>query len=153
MDDIRTIKEQLYNHCKTYTQQKIDIAQNAIQAAQQAANEETKSSVGDKYETGRAMMQLEKQKYAAQLDEGIKLQKVLAQITPQSILSSIQLGSIVITTQANYYIAISAGKVKLRDTLFFTISLGSPIGQALKGLTTGDTATFRQQKITIKSIH
>ena len=146
-----SIKQRLFDHCETYIQQKIMAAQNAIDAAQKAANEETKSSVGDKYETGRAMMQLEKEKHAAQLNEGLKLQKVLAQVTPQATPPTVGLGSLVITSQANYYIAISAGKVTLEEQHYFTISLASPIGQALQHLKAGEQIVFRGQHITIKN--
>lgn len=146
------IKEQLYAYCEEYASQKISHAQAAIHAAQQAANEETKSSAGDKYETGRAMMQLEKEKHATQVNEGLKLKKVLAQINPKIQLPDVQLGSLVITPQANYYIAISAGKQNIDNNTYFTISLASPIGQALKGLKVGDEAMFRQQKIKISAI-
>ncbi|OJJ16682.1 3-oxoacyl-ACP synthase [marine bacterium AO1-C] len=147
-----SIKQQLFIHCEQYIHQKINNAKKAIEAAQQAANEETKSSAGDKYETGRAMMQLEKEKHATQLNEGLKLQKVLAQITPQSGHQVVGLGSLVITSQASYYIAISAGKVTLDTKTYFMISLASPIGQALQNHQVGDQVVFRGQKITIKNI-
>lgn len=152
MTDNKAVKLQLYAHCEQYTQQKIDAGQAAIAAAQQAANEETKSSAGDKYETGRAMMQLEKEKHATQVNEGFKLKKVLAQINPENQLSTVQLGSLVITPKASYYIAISAGKTTIDGKLYFTISLASPIGQALQGLRAGEEVTFRQQKIKITDI-
>jgi len=147
-----SIKQQLFAHCEQYIHQKITNAQKAIAEAQQAANEETKSSAGDKYETGRAMMQLEKEKHATQLNEGLKLQKVLAQITPNSTHQEVGLGSLVVTSQANYYIAISAGKVTIDQQNYFIISLASPIGQALKDLSKGGQTVFRGQTITIKNI-
>ena len=152
MADTLTLKQQLFAHCEQYIHQKITHAQKAIEEAQQAANEETKSSAGDKYETGRAMMQLEKEKHATQLNEGLKLQKVLAQITPQSSHQAGGLGSLVITSQANYYIAISAGKITIDKQNYFIISLASPIGQALQGLQKGEQVVFRGQTISIKNI-
>ena len=152
MEDQLSIKQQLFDHCEQYVNQKITTAQQAIEAAQKAANEETKSSVGDKYETGRAMMQLEKEKYASQLNEGLKLQKVLTQITPQASHQTVGLGSLIVTPQANYYIAISAGKVIIDQQSYFTISLASPIGQVLQGAQEGDTITFRNQKLTITNV-
>jgi len=55
-----TIKEQLHNLCITYVQNRMQAAEDAFRAAEQASNDDTKSSAGDKYETGRAMMQQEK---------------------------------------------------------------------------------------------
>ena len=62
-----TIKQTLYNFCVTYINQRMATAQQAIHTAQASANEETKSSAGDKYETGRAMMQLEIEKIVRSL--------------------------------------------------------------------------------------
>jgi len=50
-----------------YIDQRIDAAKKAIGEAQASANEETKSSAGDKYETGRAMMQLAIEQNSTQL--------------------------------------------------------------------------------------
>ena len=41
-------------------QQKLARLEDMMKNAQAEANKETKSSAGDKYETGRSMMQLEK---------------------------------------------------------------------------------------------
>ena len=56
------LRKILYELCCTYADSRIRVAQEAIQQAQQAANMEEKSTAGDKYETGRAMAHLEKEK-------------------------------------------------------------------------------------------
>ena len=65
--------------------------------AQRSANEEGKSSAGDKYETGRAMMQIERDKAANQLEEALKLKRILDQIQPEVQHERILIGSVVIT--------------------------------------------------------
>ena len=57
-------KKQLYDLCQAVVQQRIDTARHAMTAAQESANEEGKSSAGDKYETGRAMAQIERDRHA-----------------------------------------------------------------------------------------
>jgi hypothetical protein len=52
--------------------QRIASAEEAIRMAQESANQEGKSSAGDKYETGRAMAQLEIEKASGQLAEANK---------------------------------------------------------------------------------
>ena len=49
--------------------QRIGTARHAMENAQAAANEEDKSSVGDKYETSRAMGQIDSEMNARQLEE------------------------------------------------------------------------------------
>lgn len=59
----------------------MDASAEAIVAAQQASTEDTKSSAGDKYETGRAMMQQEQDRNSAQLNEANKLMVALNRIS------------------------------------------------------------------------
>ena len=53
-----SLKDQILNKCREYVNVRIATAKQAMDNAQQSANEEGKSSAGDKYETGRAMMQM-----------------------------------------------------------------------------------------------
>ena len=91
-------------------------------AAQQSANNETKSSAGDKYETGRAMMHLEKERLARQMIEVAKLRKPLEMINPEKIESTVALGSIVTTENRNYFLSVSLGEVELEEEKYFCIS-------------------------------
>ena len=77
MEDFSDIKSKLYQQCLNIIEDKINVARVSMDTAQQAADQESKSSVGDKYETGRAMMQLEKEKLMFQIHEALKLKKVL----------------------------------------------------------------------------
>ena len=82
-----TIKEQLLALAQKKLLQKIELLQQNIDEIQAAANEETKSSAGDKYETSREMLRQEREKYSRQLAEQLKLRQVLQQINPSSKLS------------------------------------------------------------------
>jgi hypothetical protein len=62
MTETAALKTKLLTLCIKYVDDRISATQQAIQSAQASANEETKSSSGDKYETGRAMAQLEIEK-------------------------------------------------------------------------------------------
>lgn len=125
----------------------------AISAAQSAANNEAKSSMGDKYETSRAMAHLEKEKYQIQMTEVLKLKKVLSLIERTSPSQTVQLGSLVVTEQTSFYISVPLGKVQIEDNDYFTISAGSPIGSKLLDKKAGDTFEFNGRSISIKSIY
>ena len=56
------IKQTLIEQCEEFVQQKIDVSEKLMNEAQDSANNETKSSAGDKFETGRAMMHAERDK-------------------------------------------------------------------------------------------
>ncbi len=148
-----SIKHQLYKQCKAYVAERIQRSQEAIDAAQEAANNESKSSAGDKHETGRAMAQLEKEKNLQQMAETLKLKKALQQIRPDEVHTTITFGSVIHTSNGNFFVAIGAGKLVVDGTTYFAISPTSPIGLQLKGLTQGDTCTFNGRKIAIKAVY
>jgi len=148
----KDIKAELFAKCEEYVNNKINSAQEAIDNAQKSANTETKSSAGDKYETGRSMMQLEILKYSAQLNEGFNLKKVLNKIDYSKPYEKIQTGSLVRTNNGNFFIAISAGKFIVDKEEFMTISFSSPLAQVLHNKQVNDKVYFRKKEYFIKSI-
>ncbi len=147
-----TLKKELHQLCINYVQNRIDTAEQAINAAQQAANEETKSSAGDKYETGRAMMQQDKDRNIAQLNEACKLMVALNYINPNGISTTAETGSLVITTNANFYIAISAGTIVVDNESFYAVSPASPVGLKLKGQKAGDTFSLNNKSYQVIAV-
>jgi hypothetical protein len=147
-----SLKQQLYQAILETIGFKIDSLQQAIHAAQADAQQETKSSAGDKYETGRAMMHLEVEKLSSQLSEMMKGKKVLDQIDPLKPSSIVQLGSVIITSNGNYFLSISGGTLSAEGKVFFCISPASPMGSLLTGKRSGDTFTFRNQQVNILDV-
>lgn len=146
------IKKQLYNLCQEYISKRIEAARQAIENTQSAATEETKSSAGDKYETGRAMMQLEVEKLSVQLNESLKLKQLLDKIKCDNRLSTVQLGSLVLTSQGNFFVAIGAGQFLVEDISYTAISMPSPIGLKMKGLTESDAFNLNNRNYLIREI-
>lgn len=137
------IKQELYNQCFEFIENRLLVVQKTINEIQVSLLSETKSSAGDKHETGRAMLQLEREKAGHQLAEVQKTKALLSKTDIEKSSAVIGLGSIVYTTQANYFIAISAGEFQVDSTSFYAISASTPIGQLLLGKTIGDRITFR----------
>lgn len=140
--DASSIKRKLLQECKDYVVKRITTATQAMEQAQLAANEEGKSSAGDKYETSRAMMQIERDKAAGQLDEAMKLRDILDRINPEIQHEKISLGSLVLTSALKIFVAIGIGKLKVDGDDFFVVAPSSPLGKSLMGLKTNDTFTF-----------
>lgn len=145
-------KRKLLAHCVSFLNSRIETAQEAIRMAQESANDETKSSAGDKYETGRAMMQLEIEKNSTQLEEALKQKKILDAINIELQPVKIQNGSLVLTDQGNFFIAISVGLVKIESKSYAIVSAQSPIGARLFGLKQGDTFLFANKAYRISEI-
>ena len=147
------IKEILYQHCQTYVETRITNARQAMEAAQEAANSESKSSAGDKYETGRAMAQLERDRHAQLLADATRQQQELEQIDAQKPYSTVQPGSVVMTDRGNYFIGISAGKISVDAVDYFAVSPASPIAAMLKNKTTGDTVSFNKLMYQLTAVY
>ncbi len=131
MDTRSSVKQALHQRCLAIAEERIVALQDIIRETQSAANNETKSSSGDKHETGRAMAQLEIEKLTAQLRELQNIKQNLAQINPTVTGNKVVLGSLVYTNNGNFYIAASIGKVVLENQSFFAVSSASPIGKLL----------------------
>lgn len=144
------VKEKLLVACKHYANNRIAVAREAMQNAQQSANEEDKSSAGDKYETGRAMMQIERDQAAVMLEEAQKLLPMLERINAEVVHDSVMMGSVVGSMQVNFFIGISAGSIAVEDTTFITIAPTSPIALQLLGKVAGDQFNFKGQLQTIE---
>ncbi|MFZ2905126.1 MAG: 3-oxoacyl-ACP synthase [Cyclobacteriaceae bacterium] len=149
---MNSVKHQLYALCLSSVTEKIILLLEIIRSAQLSANAETKSSMGDKYETGRAMAQLEIEKNSAQLAEVLKSKDVLERLSPDTITSTAQVGSLVITNQGNYYLAVAAGRIELNGRTFYIISPASPLAQKLLGCKVSDAPAFRDKSFVIQEI-
>jgi hypothetical protein len=131
---VQKIKQELYNACAAYVAQRVGTANNAVVDAQASANSEEKSTAGDKHDTARAMMQLAAEQNAKHLAAAKKLNHALTLINTEAVHSKVSLGSLVIASNGNFYIAISAGKIELDGKVYYAISPTSPMGQLLNDL-------------------
>lgn len=146
------LKSALYNSCLQYAQKRIGTAQSALDNAQEASNEESKSTAGDKHDTSRSMMQIEVEQASKQLSEAEKLRDELSRINISKKSDSIIAGSLIETSAGNYFIAIAAGKIELENEIYFAVSISSPIAQAMKGLKKGDQFQLNGKSILIQEI-
>jgi len=146
------IKPALHAACLAYLQQRIDAAQSAMLAAQESANSETKSSAGDKYETGRAMAHEERNRNAVQLREALNLKTELERINPETAYDTVRPGALVATSMGRFYLSISAGKLTVDGQEYFAVSPAAPVAAALSGKRVGEEAVFNGKKIRVEEI-
>ncbi|AQS94572.1 3-oxoacyl-ACP synthase [Polaribacter sp. BM10] len=136
------LKEALYNNCKEFVEKRLQNVEEVISSNQKALQTETKSSAGDKHETGRAMLQLEMEKAGQQLAGITQMKEILAKIDISKTSKNAHLGSIVYTDKANYFLSISAGHLTIGSTNYFAVSVSSPIGKLLLGKQKDETISF-----------
>lgn len=151
-DQLKTIKQALFSRCAIFIEDRIVSAQKAIKSAQESANQDSKSSMGDKYETGRAMAQLEIEKNTIQLAEAIKLKKQLETIPKEQYGTKIKNGSLVLTNNGNYFLAISAGKIEIEDIPYFALSSASPLGTKMLNLEEGNSFDFNGKRFVMEAV-
>ncbi|MDG5491013.1 GreA/GreB family elongation factor [Psychroserpens sp. SPM9] len=144
-----SLKQTLFKQCQQFVDGRLNAIQQTINEIQESLTSETKSSAGDKHETGRAMLQLEREKAGQQLAEIQKLNELLSKIDLSKSSNTIGLGSLIFTTQAHYFIIISAGQLQAQDQQFYAISANTPIAKLLLGKQAGDLITFRNQEFKI----
>ncbi|WP_394748168.1 3-oxoacyl-ACP synthase [Spongiimicrobium salis] len=145
-------KELLYAFCQDFVNARITRIQQTIADVATALTSETKSSAGDKHETGRAMLQLEREKAGQQLAEAEKMKSLLAKVPKERSAESIGLGSLVKCSEGFYFLAISAGEYTYGAERVYCISAQTPIGKLLLGKAIGDTIVFRGKEIRILDI-
>ena len=148
-----TEKQELYQLCQDFINHRLKVINKTIEGIEKSFHSETKSSAGDKHETGRAMLQLEREKAGNQLAEVQKLQQILHRIDIKKEHKNIALGSIVITNNINYFISISAGELATESGKFYAISASTPIAKLLISKQKGDLINFRNNHFKILKVY
>lgn len=146
------IKQDLIDKIKAILDDKIITLSNDIKGAQESKNNDTKSSAGDKFETGREMIQAEISKNEAQLATLQQSLRTLLTISTNNASDSIDFGSLVQTNNGCYLISLGLGQIKLNGDSYYAISLASPIGKILKDKKVNDVITFQNRSFTILDI-
>ncbi len=152
MNNPATIKEQILKQISDSLAEKVSDAMKAITSAKESRNNDTKSSAGDKFETGRAMMQMEIDTNEIQLNKSLHQQQELSQIDIRRHYEKVEAGSLVMTNHENYFISIAMGKIIAGDKIFYAISLASPIGMILRNKVRGEKIEFHERVLEILDI-
>lgn len=145
-------KQRLKEACLSLLQKRIDTAGAAMQQAQESANEQDKSSAGDKYETARAMGQLDRDMNARQLAEAQKEYNFLRTIDVSMLSTAVTNGSVLTLGPQCFFIASGLGIVDVSGFPVVTLSTGSPLYGQLKGKRQGDTVMFQGMQVAIDSL-
>ena len=132
--------------------ERITVAREAIDQSQQAANQEEKSSAGDKYETGRAMGHLQKDMYARQLAESIKELAALHAVNTDTLYPTAGAGAFILADGIAFFIAAGLGRQQAEGQTIFFLSPQAPLAKTLQNKKPGDTLTFNGSLVTILEI-
>jgi transcription elongation GreA/GreB family factor len=138
--------------------QRIATATEAMDQAQEAANSEEKSSAGDKYETGRAMGQLQKEMHARQLAESMKELASLQAISIEPLSPEGRPGAYLQgegERQAEdiaFFISAGLGKQTIDGRTVLFLSPQAPLAKLLQGKKAGDQFSFNKTTVQIHDV-
>lgn len=135
---ILEIKTGLFKHCRTQVQSRFDKINQTLKSIMESLLEESKSSSGDKHETGRAMLHIDRENAGRQLLEVEKLLTILNRIDINKHSEYVRLGSLVYTDRFNYFISLSIGSLEIDNKDYLCVALNSPVGILLSGKTIGE---------------
>lgn len=140
-------KEEIISIIKNKISTKITNFETLI-AETRASSNDTKSSMGDKYETGREMLQQEINNLQIQLNEVLKQQNAVDLLSIKQSVKS-EKGALVQTDKGIFFISVSLGNISYNQSKLFCISSDSPLAQALENKKEGEAITLNNitQKI------
>jgi len=135
-------KSEVFTGVQQEIVQKESIIQKAFDDLNSAVSNDSKSTAGDKHETGRAMVHLEQEKLSNQLEQVKQLEETIAQINLNEKHTSIQFGSLVETNKGVFFFSVGLGKITVKKETVFCLSITTPLGKALLGKKVGEKVTF-----------
>lgn len=145
-------KELLFQNCLELLAQRETTLKAEISQLREGIANDSKSSMGDKYETSREMSQQEINRLEQQLMLISQQQFQLKSIALKGEMHQIALGSLVKTNIGHFFISIALGEIKIDKENIFVISPASPIGKLMIGKQKGDTFQMNQKQVEILQI-
>jgi len=145
-------KSLVKNECIKLINQRITNAKSAVSQAQDAANSSDKSTAGDKYETSRAMGQIDRDMNSKQLLEASQELSFLEKIDVSALTDSIKIGSVFEMSDILFFVAIGLGPIKIDDKRVMVVSSKSPFYENIKTMKAGNVFEFMDKMDQIKMV-
>lgn len=138
MDKIVFEKTDIRNYVKNMIAEKIDKLKNFIEFTIDASRDIKKTP---KYDSMREEMQEEIYQMQKQLGALNDLQRNMSKVL-NNATEKVQVGSLVITNKARFYISVSLGEFFFEGDRFYAISPESPMAKKMMGMKSGDAFTL-----------
>lgn len=130
---------------------RIQVVQNQIDMLRNDMHAESKSTSGDKHETGRAMIQLEMENLGKQ-HQNWENMFLIAQAIDTKAHVVAKAGSILIINGMNYYLSVGFGKIDFEGEPIMCLAPSAPLAQLILGISAGSQITFNQRVLKIEAI-
>jgi hypothetical protein len=126
-------REIIVNNCHAHLEDRLQSLEHEIRELGAAMASETKSSAGDKYETGREMLSAETDKKKQQYALFLSMKREMQALAIPSSFATIRPGSIFRTEQGWFFISIPLGEVQIENESIFLLSAQAPLAKAAMG--------------------
>jgi len=124
-----------------------------LETLRSSLTKETKSTAGDKHETGRAMVQLEIEQAGQRLSRAEAMSAVYRRLRPEQSRREVGPGAWVECDAGHFFIGVPLGALTLPDgTPFHAISSDAPLAVALRGASPGTVVPFRGQPCRVTAV-
>jgi hypothetical protein len=146
-------KSQVFQVAFELLEERDKLFSSELKSLEQSINEDTKSSAGDKFETGREMMRQEIGKVENQFKQNkVFIMEMNHLLETQKPSSKITEGSLVCWGEDWLFISISIGQIIVNGQKVFLLSKNSPLGKELLGKEKNNEVSFRGKTNVIKEI-
>ncbi|UZD20987.1 hypothetical protein PBT90_15545 [Algoriphagus halophytocola] len=150
---MNSFKEKVYQASIAQVKEKIKLLTEERKAINEGILEDTKSSAGDKFETGREMMSRDLMTITTQIKQATAdLEELYRLQAVKNRTERVQEGSLVNLGDALYLISISFGALQVGDKRLFLLSKNAPLGELLLGKKQNDQVEFRGKLFLVKEI-
>ncbi len=147
-----TFKQKILNHHLTLLQDKIDVYRDMISGLADDAQNDAKSSAGDKHETALSMMHLEQEKLSAKLQEAVNFKGILSKIDATVSNKTIAVGSLVKANGLQLFISAALPKITIDGISILALSPQSPLGSQILGKQIGDVVEVKGSRFVIEDV-
>lgn len=145
-------KEAVFEKLLALQAAKVQALGQEISANRENLSSATKSSAGDKHETGRAMLQLEQEKLGSSYAEAEKVMQLLLRVPFEKSYHQIKVGSLFQTDQGLFLLAASFGKIEHDKQEVFVLGPSAPLSQMLLGKSPGEEIQWQGKRICISAV-
>lgn len=148
------MRDFILKHLLDHVDKDLAEAKARMASLKESLDAESKSSAGDKHETGRAMIHLEQERVQDTVGRLEHMRGILIQRAFQDkAIQRVSPGALVETTGPWVLVGVPLGKVQLPDTLVLCVGAEAPLAQQWRGAQPGDQVALGPQKLTIQAIH
>jgi len=145
-------RQEVYRHLLRLLDDRVAALQQHRDSLQESLKQETKSTAGDKYETGRAMVHIEQENADRQLGALLEQRATLERLNSTPSRAPVMHGSLVQTSKGCFFISIALGKMEIAGHTVYALSPQSPLGSLLLGTVPGTEVSLNGNRYTILDI-